>query len=333
MSIEFSSGDRLKLVLAGCGRISQVHLTCIARESRAELAGVVDVNAAAALGASEAWGAPSFATLDEALEKAKPDAVIICTPPNTHRELAEKAFAAGAHVLCEKPLALSEEDAASMMSAAEGARRVLMMASKFRYVSDIVKAKGIIQSGILGEVIFFENAFCSRVDMRNRWNSVAEISGGGVLSDNGCHSADIVRFLMGPVKKAQAEFGKPWQKLDVEDTAFLHLRCENDAIASIQLSWSIHRESPYYVHVFGTEGMLEIGWKGSRYRQSEKLDWIPFGDGYDKFQAVGAQLRNFIATTMGEDKPVITTDDAVHSVRLIRRAYDSAASGTWETLS
>jgi predicted dehydrogenase len=328
-----AASPQVSFAVIGCGRISQVHLAALAREPRARLVAVADVEASAAQSAGDAFGVPHFEGAAPMLAAVKPDAVVVCTPPHTHRALAEAALAAGAHVLCEKPFAITIEDARAMARAAEESGRALMMASKFRYVGDLVKAKSIIDSGILGEIILIENEFCSRVDMKNRWNAQAEVSGGGVLIDNGCHSADIVRYLVGPVQSLQAFFGKRWQPLAVEDTCRLFLRCADETMASIDLSWSIHKENPYYLHVYGTAGTLEVGWKGSRYRQSEKLDWVPFGSGYDKVQAVGAQLTNLIDTILKAGRPIITIEDALASVCVVQGAYRSATESRWESLA
>lgn len=323
----------MRIALVGCGRISQVHLQTIAREPRAKLVAVADVDQQGAKSSGDAFGVPAFSDLQALLGATEVDAVIICTPPNTHRELTEAALSAGAHVMCEKPLTLSVDDAQAMVSAADRAARCLMMASKFRYVQDIIHAKGMIESGILGEVILFENEFCSRVDMKKRWNAIRETSGGGVLIDNGSHSVDIFRYLVGPVCTLQATFGKRWQHIEVEDTCHLHMRSEDNTIGSIDLSWSIHKEDPYYIHIFGTEGMLQVGWKASRYRQSEKMDWVSFGSGYDKFKAVGSQLGNFIDTALGAAPAVITAEDALESVRAIQAAYRTAGNNHWERVA
>lgn len=327
------NGQPLTFALIGCGRISQVHFQVLAREPRARLIAVADTDETAARSAAEATGTRHFTDPAELLRTVSPDAVIICTPPDTHRPLAEAALAAGAHVLCEKPLAVTVEDARAMTDAAAAAGRFLMMASKFRYVGDIIKTKGILESGILGEVILLENEFCSRVDMRKRWNARRAIAGGGVLIDNGSHSVDIVRYLCGPIVDFRAIFGKQWQEIEVEDTARLFVHCADGTLASIDLSWSIHKENPYYLRVFGTAGTLEVGWKGSRYRQSEKLDWVAFGSGYDKHQAVGGQLANFIDAVRSVGQPLISAEDALESVRVIQRAYATVPKDTWERVT
>jgi len=325
-----ANGGPMTFAVIGCGRISQLHLQVLQKELRAKLVAVADSDPKAAQGAGEAFGVPAFNDPRELLASMKPQAVIICTPPNSHRALAEAAFAAGAHVLCEKPLALSVEDARAMLQAAEDAGRLLMMASKFRFVQDIVRTKGIVQSGILGEIILFENQFCSHVDMKPRWNANPVVGGGGVLIDNGSHSVDIFRYLIGPVESLQAAAGKQWQKIEVEDTCYLHLRSADGTDGRIDLSWSIHKEDPFFLRIFGTEGTLEVGWKTSRYRQSAKLDWVNFGSGYDKFQAVGAQLVNFIDSIKGSAIPIINGEDALESVRVIQSAYATIRQNRWE---
>jgi predicted dehydrogenase len=204
-----------------------------------------------------------------------------------------------------------------------------MMASKFRYVDDIIKAKGIVESGILGDIIMFENVFCSKVDMRDRWNSKPEVAGGGVLIDNGSHSVDIARYLLGPIVKVQAEEGKRVQKLPVEDTSRLYFRTQSDVIGAIDLSWSIHKEQESYIDVYGTEGVLSIGWKCSKYRQSEKLDWVRFGSGYDKISAFSRQIANFVGAIKGREMPLITATDGLESVRVIEAAYKSVKQNKW----
>jgi predicted dehydrogenase len=232
-------------------------------------------------------------------------------------------------VLCEKPLAPTIAAARVMLATARGAGRVLMMGSKFRYTPDVAAAKDLLLlHRCCGDVVMYENVFCSHVDMTRRWNAHATTSGGGVLIDNGCHSVDLARYLLGPIAKVQAQFGRRAQAVDVEDTARILFTSKSEALGSIDLSWSVHKETDAYVRIHGTGGTLEIGWKGSRWKSSGGA-WRQFGQGYDKIAAFQNQLRNFAGAVRGEDLPVIGDADALASVVVVDCAYRSAAEERW----
>jgi len=319
----------LNFGLIGCGRISKDYLKAMESIPECRLKCVSDVCQEATQQVAEQYKCKIYHEYQKILDGNHIDAVIICTPPNTHAEIAKFFIKNNIHVLCEKPFALNSGDAAAMMRLSERNRCLLMMASKFRYVDDVIKAKGIIDSGILGEIILFENVFCSKVDMNDRWNSNKEIAGGGVLVDNGSHSVDIARYLLGPIVKVQAEEGKRVQKLQVEDTSRLYFRTQSDIMGITDLSWSIHKEQDSYIDLYGTEGVLSVGWKYSKYRQSEKLDWIHFGNGYDKISAFKRQIENFIGSIKGREIPLINAVDGLESVRVIEAAYKSMSMNKW----
>ena len=149
-----------------------------------------------------------------------------------------------------------------------------------------------------------------------------------MLIDNGCHSVDIARYLLGPLAKVQAQFGRPVQPIDVEDTARMLFQSHSGALGSIDLSWSIHKQTDAYIRVIGTAGTLEIGWRGSRWKARD-ADWQTFGGGYDKVMAFRNQLQNFIATCRGDGPAVIDELDALASVEVIGAAYQSAAEARW----
>jgi predicted dehydrogenase len=319
----------LRFGLVGCGRIAQSHIEALAASQAAAITAVVEPREVAAKAASELTRSRSFRehTDPELLDAV--DAVILCAPPVTHFEVARYFLSRGKHVLCEKPLTIRSGEAAELVSLAQRTGRVLMMASKFRYVDDVIKSKAIVQAGILGEVLLYENAFCSKVDMRDRWNSDASVAGGGVLIDNGSHAVDIARYLLGPITHVHAEPARGAQGLVVEDTMLVRFRTQAGTLGSIDLSWSINKESPHYLGVYGTQGTLLVGWKGSRYRQDGNANWVSFGAGYDKVAAFRAQIENFVATTRGQAAPLITPGDALASVRVVEAAYQSVTTQGW----
>jgi predicted dehydrogenase len=319
----------LRFALVGCGRIAQSHIEAIAGSTGAVLTAIVEPREEAGRAASEQTRSPLFRDFTDEAILAETDAVIVCTPPALHYQITKHFLERGKHVLCEKPFTLQTEEAAELVALAEGRDAVLMMASKFRYVDDVIKSKAIIEAGILGDIVLYDNAFCSRVDMRGRWNADPRIGGGGVLIDNGTHSVDIARFLLGPVTGIQAQSGPLAQALDVEDTIHVRFRTDRGVIGNIDLSWTINKESPYYIGVYGERGTLLVGWKGSLYRQEGNPDWVPFGSGYSKRAAFERQLGNFVASIHKREMPLITPADALASVRVIEAAYASASRDHW----
>ena len=149
----------LNFALIGCGRIAQTHLEGIAANPECKLKGVADVRKQAAKSVAGQFGCKDYNDYQQVLDGNQVDAVVICTPPDTHAEIATFFLENGVHVLCEKPLAVTSEQANLMVDKAEEKGCLLMMASKFRYVDDVIKAKGIVESGILGDIVLFENVF------------------------------------------------------------------------------------------------------------------------------------------------------------------------------
>jgi predicted dehydrogenase len=319
----------VNIALVGCGRIAESHVAVMRTLPDCHLLAAIDVRSEVAETVAKATGARAYTDYRQALEHERLDGVVVCTPPALHAEIACVFLEAGIHVLCEKPLAVSSTQAEQMLDSAVRGDAVLMMASKFRYVRDIVQARSIVQAGLLGDIILYENSFCGRTDMRGKWYAQPELSGGGVLIDNGSHSVDIARFLLGPVAHVQAQEGKSVQGLGVEDSVDLYFRTAADVLGTVHLSWSIPKDLDDYIDLWGTEGQLCIGWRGSKYRQSERLHWVPFGEGYRKVDAMARQMRNFVDVINGVDRPVITESEALASVRVIETAYRSLTMNKW----
>ncbi|MCE9534727.1 MAG: Gfo/Idh/MocA family oxidoreductase [Planctomycetes bacterium] len=322
--------EPVKFALVGAGGIAQSYAQAFEGKTLAKLAAVVDVRPEAAKAMAERAVCPAYTSFEALLQSGPAlEAAIICTPPNTHEEIALAFLKHGCHVLCEKPFTLDSQSARRMIDAANRAGLMLTMASKFRYVEDVIKAKSIVASGILGEIILFENAFTSRVDMASRWNSNPAISGGGVLIDNGTHSVDLMRYFLGPLSDVHAVEGKRVQGLSVEDTARLFVHSEAGVMGSVDLSWSINKELDSYLNIFGSQGTVFVGWKESKYRQQSGRDWVVFGKGYNKVQAFRDQLGNFARAIRQHEPLLITAEDALASVEAIEAAYRSLRDSAW----
>lgn len=321
--------EKVRFGLVGAGGIAQAYAQAFEVSDAAQLVAVADTRQEAATAMAERMKCRSFASHQTMAEEVELDAVIVCTPPASHPEICTYFLERQIHVLCEKPLSISSTSAKEMQAVAAKSGAILTMGSKFRYAEDVVKAKSIIASGILGEIVLFENAFTSRVDMLSRWNSNPAISGGGVLIDNGTHSVDIMRYFLGPLAEIQVVEGKRIQELAVEDTVRIFVKSKGGVMGNIDLSWSINKEIDWYIRIYGSQGTISVGWKESKYRQSASQEWIQFGNGYNKVQSFRSQIDNFSKAIAGKEALVITSEDAIASVEVIESAYQALHQSHW----
>lgn len=317
----------LRFALVGAGGIAGGYEVALRHVSDARVVSVVDVSPQAATALAAKIGCPSHPTLEAALRSTAIDATLVCTPPATHAEVCLTSMAAGIPVLCEKPLSVAPEPALRMVQAAADAGVLLAMASKFRFVQDVSRASEMLADGLIGTPVLFENTFSSMIDMSSRWNSDALVSGGGVIIDNGSHSVDLTRFLFGLITEMTAFEAKRLQALEVEDTAQMLVRTESGATGRIQLSWSLDQHLDTYLSVYGTSGVICLGWKGSWYRRTAEPDWTSFGTGYDKVDALTRQMESFCSSVLGRAPYPLSGHDALASVDAIAAAYASLERG------
>ena len=320
--------ELLRFALIGAGAIAQSYVAVFTGLRCARIVGVADPYAPRAQSVAEALHCPAFASHDELLGNMDIDAAVICTPPATHVEVGLDLLERGIPVLCEKPLALDHASARKLVDASTSAGVPLTMAAKFRYVEDAVRAKSIVDSGDLGDVVLFDNIFASHAPMAGRWNADPAISGGGVLIDNGTHSVDIARYFLGSITDVMAVAPRRVQDVPVEDTAQMFIRSADGVCGTIDLSWSIDMQADRYISIYGSDGTINVGWHESKFRPLSG-DWIKFGDGYDKIGAMRAQVGNFCGALQGREELLITAEDALASVAVIEAAYASMDSAGW----
>jgi predicted dehydrogenase len=321
--------NQIRLALIGCGGIAQTHLEAIAKVPRIKLEIIQDIHKAAADVASAKYGCKATTSLDDVFKMPEIDAVLICVPPAFHFEIVKKAIDAGKHILCEKPFTTKLSDAEEIKKLSQKTDKLIMMASKFRFVQDVIEAKKLVQAGVIGEIVLTEVIFCSIVDMTKRWNSDPAIAGGGVLIDNGSHAVDVIRYLVGPIKSVYAQEGKKAQNIRVDDTARLHFETEDRIIGMVDLSWGLYKHTPNFVNILGTLGTIEIGWAQSQVWDAKTKTSKVYGNGYKKLDAFVNQMEHFADCIQKKASPILGIDDAIESVRVIETAYTSIREKKW----
>ncbi len=317
------SRGKLRFALVGAGAVAHSYVAALEHCAEARLVAVADCRLEAARRIAERMRCASYGRVERMVDDCDLDAAIVCTPPASHPDICIHLMQRKIHTLCEKPFAIDSISAERMVRASVDADVILTMASKFRYVDDIISAKSMIASGLLGDLILFQNTFTHRVDMYSRWNARPDISGGGVLIDNGTHSVDLMHYFLGPLSELHVREGKRSQALKVEDTVCLSARSVCGVLCNVDLSWSVSPLQDSFLSVYGTAGAVSIGWKKSLRLDSAHHIWIPFGSGYNKVDAFRSQIQNFARAIRGEERLLIAANDALESVRIIELAYHS----------
>lgn len=188
----------IKVALIGIGYIGNAHLSALKQIGNAQLTAIVDYHEENGRKAAHENNAKYFKNIDELLKSDDIDCVDICVPTFAHAELAVKAANAGKHVLCEKPLTLSLNDADEMINAVKKNNVKAMTGHVLRFWPEYVKIKEVIDSGYLGRPL---NAFCERLAVTPDWQIGAwdksEKFSGGAAIDLHIHDLDLLIWLFG----------------------------------------------------------------------------------------------------------------------------------------
>jgi predicted dehydrogenase len=318
----------MRVGIIGLGRAGRIHLEAWQGVGGAEVTAVCDRSAAVRRWARAA-GFNAYTDIFDMIRRAPLDAVNLCTPPAHHTPAAIACLERGLHVLCEKPLALNTRAAVEMLRAAARHRRYLLLATKFRHVPDLARARELLAMGEIGEPVAFEIDFSSRVDMSRRWNARRAIAGGGVIIDNGCHAFGILNYLFGTLIRVLAVRLRPVQKVPVEDSATLLVAAGPSVIGRVEVSWSLTTAREVYVSIYGSRGTIQVGW----HRSELRVNGHPpreIGDGYDKAAAHRRMMEAFRDVVAGRRLPWITSGECLRTVAAVDAAYRSLRSGGWE---
>ncbi len=230
----------MKIGMIGCGQIAESHLRGFLA-CGAEVVAFAD----AVLERSEAMarktpGGYAYPSYQELISEAGVDAIIICTPPNLHREISVAALQRKLHVLCEKPLAATLEDSLAIERAAASSRSTFMTAFRHRFLPAHQSMKEILATRGLGKPVVFQNIFGgpSR-ESAGKWFCNQSIAGGGVFLDTCVHGVDLFRFYCGEIQACSGQSVRDFSGTSVEDSGVMTLRSQGGTLGTISGSWNI----------------------------------------------------------------------------------------------
>lgn len=258
---------QLKVGVIGCGSISvRRHLPEYAANENVRIVAVCDINEERAQDTAELYNAKLFFDYEEMLKDPEIDAISVCLPNYLHAPVSIAALNAGKHVLCEKPMATSRDEAEQMIAAAESNNKKLMIAHNQRFVSSHAKAKQILADGELGKVYSFRTAFGHggpegwSADGRDSWFFRKEEAFIGAMGDLGVHKSDLIRYLLGEEVTEVAAFVESTAKegTDIDDNAVCILKMESGIIGTMAASWSYVPKSDNSTVIYAEKGTIRL---------------------------------------------------------------------------
>ncbi|ONI72424.1 dehydrogenase [Kribbella sp. ALI-6-A] len=273
-----------------------------------------------------------------------PDAVVVTSENALHRPLVERAAAAGAHVLCEKPLATEVADGEAMLAACEAAGAILMVAYPVRFAPSYGRLRASVEAGRLGDVFAVLGTNNGKIPYAARqWFTDAKLAGGGALVDHTVHCADLIDGLTGGVEAARVHAAANHvlhqdKDVEVETGGLVTITYANGLLATIDCSWSVPDNGPTWggvtLQVTGTNGSVEIApfqpHVGGTDASGEV--YLAVGDNLDR-----AMLGEFLSAVRasgpavaGQPPAVVPQPDGavgLRTLRIVDAARRSAASG------
>lgn len=322
----------MTLLVVGCGSIGSRH----ARNLAALGAGAVaccDLDGARAERlAAECGGGPAGDDLDALLARVRPEAVLVCTPPSTHLDVARRALAAGCHVFCEKPLAASMDGVDALVDAADRAGRVFMMGMCYRFHPGLRRMAALLRAGTIGRIQGAQMwaghwlpDWHPWADYRREYSAQRRL-GGGVLLDS-IHSFDTLRWVLGePVEVTGMLAQVSDLEIDVEDVATALVRLGSGVIVEVHVDYlQRHPESRF--EVIGSEGNL-VWTKGTlRWRCRGDADWQEEVVAVDPNAMYLDELRTFLRAVRHGEAVALDVREGRRTLALALAVRASAETG------
>ncbi|RBW70890.1 Gfo/Idh/MocA family protein [Bacillus taeanensis] len=335
---------KLKIGVIGCGSIAQHrHLPEYAFNKEVELTAVCDLNEARAKEVAEKYGVQAYINYEELLNSADVDAVSVCTPNYLHASISIAALNAGKHVLCEKPMATSKEEAEAMIEAASKSGKKLMIAHNQRFVKSHQKARQLIENGEIGKIYSFRTAFGHggpegwSVEGKEGWFFQKEKAFVGAMGDLGVHKTDLLRYVLGEEIVEVGAFVETSAKdfADVDDNAVCVLKTESGIVGTLAASWAYVGKEDNSTIIYGEKAVLRLE-EDPNYSlvvQYANGEVVNYELGKIQSNEEGGQqnshvVEQFVDAVLNDKEPLVTGEEGMKSLAVILAALESNETKT-----
>ncbi len=336
-----------KIGIIGCGKIAQVrHIPEYADNPNVKLAGYYDLNQERAAELAKQYGGKTYASYQDLLADKEIDAVSVCTANSSHAEITIAALKAGKHVLCEKPMATTLAESEAMVKTAQETGKFLMIGHNQRLAKAHVKAKELIASGLIGEIITFRTTFGHpgpetwSVDPgKNTWFFDKNRAAMGAMADLGIHKTDLIHFLTGQTIIETTARLTTIDKRDaggaligVDDNATCIFRLDGGALGTMTVSWTYYGAEDNSTVIYGSKGVMRI-YDDPTYSIkvfTREGDTILYD--IDKIQTNDKQTKSgvidlFVDSLVKNKQPEISAAEVLKSMRVVFASIESSQTG------
>jgi inositol 2-dehydrogenase len=315
---------RLNVGLVGVGRLGRVYARDLAtRIPCTRLMAVADVNPQAAEAVALEYDVPGVHTQPlDLIDDPRVDAIVLVSPTHTHCALTQACASRGKPIFCEKPPAISMEEALAMKTAVETIGVFFQLGFMRRFDSGYAAAKARVAEGVIGDPVLFKST--SRDPFRPSVEYADPKSSGGMIIDMGIHDFDLARWFMGDVQRVQAIGGvlayPELAEVGDIDNAVISLLFTSGRLGVVDLTRNGIYGYDISTELLGTAGTLRVGYlretpllvmtKGSVAHDTVPYFMERFRDAYT------IQLQNFAENVLNDRPPPITVDDGVEALRI-----------------
>jgi predicted dehydrogenase len=318
----------LKVGMIGCGDIARAHANAwLTLGNKAVITAVSDVNEESAQAMSRRVdGAAVYTEYQQMIENADVEAVDICLPHHLHRDAIVAAARAGKHVICEKPLCLSLEEAEEIAGAVRAGGVTMMCAHNQLFDPAVQKAREMMADGALGKIFMARTCDCFRHTKPLSewgWRAASKTMGGGCLIDTGYHPSYLLLNLVGqePVEVSAVAGRYHISTLEGEDSALVVVRFADGAMGEVLTSWAWDwPEGSWQFQIIGEKGQL---FGRGRKILFKPIGWHPATLELPERNSFAAELEHFADCIATGKQPVNTHVHGTQVLKLILGAYEA----------
>lgn len=325
--------EKIRIGIIGLGWIAQLHhLPILSRLRDVEIVAVCDSGEGRARAIAGKYSiARHYTDYHKMLNDGELDAVDICTPTDSHKDLAIAALEAGCDVFVEKPVARKYDEALQIADAVKRTKRKMMVGMNTRFRPDAMLLRSLIENNELGKVLYVKTGWLKKPLPEHEWLQKKSISGGGVFLDLGIVMLDLALWMTGyPEVKRVSAVNYSIKSSHVEDSSAVFLSMKNGATITIEVSWSFMIENElHYCNIYGDQGSGKINpLRIYKDMHGGIVDVTP--DKIDPMQRMLTrsyenELKHFVGAVRGLHSVISTVDEAVERMKIVEAVYKSAA--------